>query len=100
MPRRGGFAYNLLTMTFRRLSRVLFCCLFSFPVLAQEAPGDTAPTFRVPASALSSHVTVIAYGDQRFHDPSNTSVADPKARLALVRRIAQEKPDALQMSGD
>jgi hypothetical protein len=87
-------------MSFRWLCRVLFCCLFSLPVLAQQAPDDSAPTFRVPASQLSSHVTVIAYGDQRFHDPSNTTVANPKARVALVKRIAEEKPDAVQMSGD
>ncbi len=81
-------------------------------MLAESAPGpaagpvaapeqdDAAPTFRVPQSELSKHVTVIAYGDQRFHDPSNTSVADPKMRLALVKRIAEEKPDAVTMSGD
>jgi hypothetical protein len=65
---------------------------------AEQDPS--APTFRVPASALSKHVSVIAYGDQRFHDPANTTVADPKMRLALVNRIAEEKPDAVQMSGD
>ncbi len=65
------------------------------------APQDlSAPTFRVPSSALSSHVRVIAYGDQRFHDPSDTTLANPRMRLALVQRIAEEKPDAVQMSGD
>ena len=29
----------------------------------------SAPTFIVPASALSAHPIVIVYGDQRFHDP-------------------------------
>jgi hypothetical protein len=65
--------------------------------------SDSAPTFTVPASALSAHVTVIAYGDQRFHDPNdpkNSSIADPRMRLALVNRIAEEHPDAVQMSGD
>jgi hypothetical protein len=75
---------------------------FAASAIAQVATPqpDSAPTFTVPASALSRHVTVIAYGDQRFHDPSNTAVADPRMRLALVQRIAEEHPDAVQMSGD
>ncbi len=71
------------------------------PVAIQvAAPDDSAPTFRVPAAKLSKHPTIIAYGDQRFHDPSNTTVADPKMRVALVKQIALEHPDAVTMSGD
>jgi acid phosphatase type 7 len=44
--------------------------------------------------------TVIAYGDTRFTDPSNTSATSPQARHALVARIAGEKPDAIVISGD
>jgi hypothetical protein len=44
--------------------------------------------------------TIIAYGDTRFTDPSNTSAASPQARHALVARIADEKPDAIVISGD
>jgi len=78
---------------------------FAASAIAQVATPqpDSAPTFTVPASALSRHVTVIAYGDQRFHDPNdprNASIADPRMRLALVKRIAEEHPDAVQMSGD
>jgi hypothetical protein len=78
--------------------------LFATAAFGQAAPADDAsPTFTVPASALSSHVTVIAYGDQRFHDaadPKNGQIADPRVRLALVKKIAEEHPDAVQMSGD
>jgi len=49
---------------------------------------------------LSSRVKVIAYGDQRFHDHFNYMIANPKARVALVDKIAAERPDAIQMSGD
>ena len=68
--------------------------------------GDTAllseagPTFSVPDAQLSKHVTVIGYGDMRFHDPSITNVANPVARKILVERIAAEHPDAVQLSGD
>jgi hypothetical protein len=65
-----------------------------------RARDEGAPTFRVAASELPSHVTVIAYGDQRFHDPADTTVANPRMRQALVEKIAEEKPDALVMSGD
>lgn len=70
---------------------------------AQTAPGtldDTEPTFVVPDSALPAHPSVIVYGDQRFHDPSNTTVADPRMRLELVKKIAAEHPDAICMTGD
>jgi hypothetical protein len=44
--------------------------------------------------------TIIAYGDTRFTDPSNTSATSPQARHALVARIAGERPDAIVISGD
>jgi hypothetical protein len=45
-------------------------------------------------------VTVIAYGDTRFTDVSNTSASNPAARRALVAQIAGERPDAILVSGD
>jgi acid phosphatase type 7 len=93
--------YNCGYMRSRRLARFLFPSLLCLPLVAQQAqPADGTPTFRVAAEALSSHVTVIAYGDQRFHDHVNFMIANPKARVALVEKIAKEKPDAVQMSGD
>jgi hypothetical protein len=88
-------------MHVRQLPQILLFSLASLPLLAQPAqPADGNPTFRVPASALSARVKVIAYGDQRFHDHLNFMIANPKARMALVEKISQEKPDAVQMSGD
>ena len=88
-------------MCSRRLPQILLLPLLSLPLLGQQtSSADAAPTFRVDQLALSSHVTVIAYGDQRFHDHLNFLIANPKARVALVKKIAQEKPDAVQMSGD
>ena len=45
-------------------------------------------------------VTVIAYGDTRFTDPSNVTATNPVARAALIARIAEERPDAILVSGD
>jgi hypothetical protein len=88
-------------MTSRLLLRALLATLLPLPLLAQQSPAtDASPTFRVDASALSSHVKVIAYGDQRFHDHLNFLIANPKARVALVNKISEEKPDAVTMSGD
>jgi 3',5'-cyclic AMP phosphodiesterase CpdA len=44
--------------------------------------------------------TIIAYGDTRFTDPSNTTATNPQARTALIARIAEQKPDAIVISGD
>jgi 3',5'-cyclic AMP phosphodiesterase CpdA len=45
-------------------------------------------------------VTVIAYGDTRFTEPGNVTATNPRARAALVARIADEAPDAVVISGD
>lgn len=75
--------------------------LLALPASAQPAvPDPAAPTFRIESPDLSSHAKIIAYGDQRFHEHFNFLIANPKARLALVKKIADEKPDAVQMSGD
>ncbi len=58
------------------------------------------PTFSVTDADLGKHVSVIAYGDMRFHDPANFEVANPKARKMLVERIAEERPAAVQLTGD
>jgi Icc-related predicted phosphoesterase len=42
----------------------------------------------------------IVYGDMRFTDPKDTWDTDPARRVALVRRIAQERPNLLLITGD
>jgi 3',5'-cyclic AMP phosphodiesterase CpdA len=72
-----------------------------------------SPIFRIPvliaslavvaASVLSAqrqNITVIAYGDTRFTDPVNVTATSPLARAALIGRIAEERPDAILVSGD
>ena len=54
---------------------------------------------RVATQPVNS-VTVIAYGDTRFTDPSNVTATSPRARAALIARIAEERPDAVIISGD
>jgi acid phosphatase type 7 len=60
-----------------------------------SGPG---PTFTL--AAPKHGWTLIAYGDMRFTDPSDTKDSYPDARRALVAKIAAEKPDMLLLSGD
>ncbi len=59
-----------------------------------------APDFRVSDRDLSHPLRIIAYGDMRFTDPSQTMSTNPKLRRWLVDKVAAEKPDALLLSGD
>ena len=49
---------------------------------------------------LSRPLRIIVYGDTRFTDPNETSATNPKVRRWLVDKIAQERPDAVLVSGD
>ena len=62
--------------------------------------SQPGPSFRVPQGELGKNVKIIAYGDQRFTDPENTKVTNPKVRRLLVQKIADEHPSALLMNGD
>jgi hypothetical protein len=50
--------------------------------------------------ALSRPLRIIVYGDTRFTDPNEVSAANSKVRRWLVEKIAEEKPDAVLVSGD
>lgn len=59
-----------------------------------------AADYEVKRAELKEPVTIVAYGDMRFTDPSNTSATNPRARRLLVRKIAEEHPAAVLLSGD
>lgn len=81
------------------MTRLTLAFLITISTLTSAQP-PAGPTFTVPDAALGSHVSVIVYGDMRFHDPANTEVANPIARKLLVDRLAHEKPSAIQLTGD
>jgi hypothetical protein len=70
------------------VSTVAFC----------EASG--AANISVADSQLPRPLVLIAYGDTRFTDSSETNASSPVARQALVAKIAAERPAALFISGD
>jgi 3',5'-cyclic AMP phosphodiesterase CpdA len=62
--------------------------------------GSGAPTFVVNPLSLPKKLKIIAYGDIRFMDPAEKVQSHPAARRAIVAKVAQEKPDALLITGD
>jgi Icc-related predicted phosphoesterase len=42
----------------------------------------------------------VAYGDTRFHDPTDTDAANPSIRVALVQAIAEVNPAFICFTGD
>jgi len=78
---------------------VLLGRLGSDPARPQGARAD-GPDLVGPGVDSSRPLRVIIYGDTRFTDPKETSATNPKVRRWLVDKIAEEKPDALVVSGD
>jgi len=67
-----------------------------------QPPNDLSgrPTFVVGEIKPGDDLKIVAYGDMRFTNTENTSDTNPRVRKYLVDRIAQEKPNALFVSGD
>ena len=59
-----------------------------------------ASDIRMTIAQSDRPVVVLAYGDTRFTDPSNVTATNPNARRVLIARMADEKPDAIVISGD
>ena len=80
---------------------VLFACLGQACSLSKpnEQP---APAMNHVALDLktSSEFTFVAFGDTRFHDPSDTEPANPAVRQALVGAIDKEHPAFISIGGD
>jgi hypothetical protein len=62
--------------------------------------SEAGPSFRIPETEVGKHAKIIVYGDQRFTDPTNTKVTNPKVRRILVQKISEEHPNAVLMNGD
>jgi hypothetical protein len=94
------------------IASVLLACVAAAGLAWPSAAGDarklpdasvlsqSGPTFTVADSQLPQKLSIIVYGDMRFTDPSNTKVANPRARQLLVDKVASEHPDALELTGD
>ncbi len=85
-----------------RIRNFFFPAVVGFGAVCGLGQGlaGAGPTFSVTDAELGKHPVLIVYGDMRFHDPANTTVANPTARKELVERIAEERPSAVQLTGD
>ena len=81
----------------RRRSSSIICAL---TVIICALTVALALTAVATGAQSDARVTVIAYGDTRFTDPTNVTATNPLARAVLIARIAEEKPDAVLISGD
>jgi acid phosphatase type 7 len=89
----------------------LVCLCVILPVrlaFTQSAPNssglpavnDAGPNFSVADADLPQNPSILVYGDMRFTDPSNTNVANPRARKFLADKVAEVHPDAVELTGD
>jgi hypothetical protein len=62
--------------------------------------AQAAPTFSVPDAGLPDPLVLVAYGDMRFTQTTETEASNPRAREALVAKIAAENPAAIFLNGD
>jgi 3',5'-cyclic AMP phosphodiesterase CpdA len=81
-------------------------CLIAFAGCAGNFAAQTAapgPVNAAPAD-LSLNVALpfrfVAYGDTRFHNPTDTDAANPAVRVALVHAIADANPAFICFTGD
>ena len=97
-----------LALVYRLLPFLLLSCLVACS-RGQSANSGTAAseesgaaTFVVNPLSLpkTGPLKIISYGDIRFMDPAEREQSHPLARRAIVAKVAQEKPDALLVSGD
>src|ERR1700678_2605556 len=63
-------------------------------------PSEAATTFQIPDAALPDPLILVAYGDMRFTESSETEASSPTTRRALVAEIAAENPAAIFMNVD
>jgi len=64
-----------------------------------EHPGAN-PTLVFSQFAPGERLHLVAYGDTRFTDPSETAATNPRIRKWLAGRIAEEHPQVVLITGD
>ncbi len=83
------------------IASVMNLSLAAFAQLTAE--DETKPTFIVPLNetgGMDQPLRILVYGDMRFTDPSNKTDTEPRVRAWLARKVAEEKPDAMLVTGD
>jgi acid phosphatase type 7 len=87
-------------ITVRRIA-LLALLAIGFVCLPGCTKKSTAQTSAVDLHLnLTTPFHFVAYGDTRFHDPSDTDAANPAVRVALVQAIAAANPAFICFTGD
>ena len=89
---RRSFARSLSSLCVTALV-LLTCCTKKPAAQAAPAPVDLQQAVDLP-------FRFVAYGDTRFHDPTDTDAANPAVRVALVKAIADVNPAYVCFTGD
>jgi Icc-related predicted phosphoesterase len=87
----------------RILQRLPIIMLFLGCVACSRSHSQVPPPEMQPVELqlqVSTPFHFVVYGDSRFHDPKDTEAANPAARQALVRAIAQTSPAFVSFGGD
>jgi acid phosphatase type 7 len=80
---------------------LIVSCSGSSCSLKQKTGTTSEPTKAVALETnLPATFTFVAYGDTRFHDPTDTVTSNAAARRALVAAIDKERPAFISIGGD
>jgi Icc-related predicted phosphoesterase len=80
---------------------LVFSLLFLVSSCVSKPRTDNSPANHVALQLpVSDTYRFIAFGDTRFHDPSDTEPANPAVRHALVTAIDKEHPAFVSIGGD
>jgi 3',5'-cyclic AMP phosphodiesterase CpdA len=74
--------------------------VLSWSIAAVFVGSLVAAGVRIGVAQSERPIVVLAYGDTRFTDPANVTATNPIARRVLIARMAEERPDAIVISGD
>lgn len=92
-------------MAKHRFPLILGLLLFAFTGIAcsrnGQAGAPAAPINPVALEIKTSPVfSFVAFGDTRFHDPSDTTTSNPAVGHALVAAVDKEQPSFISIGGD
>jgi acid phosphatase type 7 len=79
---------------------MVFLSLLALGAPWRAGPAHAAATFSVPDGDLPDPLVLVAYGDMRFTQITETEATNPRVRKALVAKIAAENPAAIFLNGD
>ncbi len=76
----------------------LFIAFVAGAIFLSSAHAQSQPVALEQKASIPFHF--VAFGDTRFHDPTDTKPSNPEIRHALVTAIAGENPAFISIGGD